>query len=132
MMAQAVSVEPESGLLQRRTIGRLWLDAVNANRRSPAYLVERDGAWEEVSWQEAARAVDELAQGLIAAGIGKGDAFAILGQTTLEWALFDFALGLVGAIGVPIYANSSAKDAQFVLVHSEALGILCEDEEQRA
>jgi long-chain acyl-CoA synthetase len=132
MMAQAVSVEAESGLLQRRTIGRLWLDAVNANRRSPAYLVERDGAWEEVSWQEAARAVDELAHGLVAAGIGKGDAFAILGQTTLEWALFDFALGLVGAIGVPIYANSSAKDAQFVVAHSEAVGILCEDEEQRA
>ena len=118
-MAQTMGVERESGLLQGRTIGRLWLDAVNANRRSPAYLVERDGAWEEVSWQQAAQVVDELAHGLLAAGIGKGDAFAILGQTTLEWALFDFALSLVGAIGVPIYANSSAKDAQFVAAHAD-------------
>jgi long-chain acyl-CoA synthetase len=131
-MAQAISVEPESGVLQRRTIGRLWLDAVAAHRSSPAYLVERDGAWEAVSWQEAAGAVDELAHGLLAHGIGKGDAFAILAQTTLEWALFDFALGLVGAIGVPIYANSSPKDTQFIATHSEAVGILCEDDEQRA
>jgi long-chain acyl-CoA synthetase len=131
-MAQAISVEPESSVLQGRTIGRLWLDAVGANRRSPAFLIERDGGWKGVSWQEAARAVDELAHGLLARGIGKGDAFAILAQTTLEWALFDFALGLVGAIGVPIYANSSPKDTQFVVTHSEAVGILCEDEEQRA
>ncbi len=131
-MAQAMSVEQRSGVLQRRTIGRLWLDAVAANRSSPAYLVERDGSWEEVSWHEAARAVEELAHGLLAVGIRKGDAFAILGQTTLEWALFDFALGLVGAISVPIYANSSTKDAQFVVEHSEALGVLCEDDEQLA
>jgi long-chain acyl-CoA synthetase len=131
-MAQTMGVERESGLLQGRTIGRLWLDAVNANRRSPAYLVERDGAWEEVSWQQAAQVVDELAHGLLAAGIGKGDAFAILARTTLDWALFDFALSLVGAIGVPIYANSSAKDAQFVAAHSEAVGVLCEDSEQLA
>jgi long-chain acyl-CoA synthetase len=131
-MAQAISVEPESAVLQRRTVGRLWLDAVSAGRSSPAYLVERDGAWDEVSWQEAAQTVDELAHGLLSHGIGKGDAFAILAQTTLEWALFDFALSLVGAIGVPIYANSSARDAQFVVTHSEAVGILCEDDEQRA
>jgi long-chain acyl-CoA synthetase len=131
-MAQAMSVKPQSGVLRRRTIGRLWLDAIAANRSSPAYLVERDGTWETVSWQEAARAVDELAHGLLSLGIRKGDAFAILAQTTLEWALFDFALGLVGAIGVPIYANSSERDTQFVVFHSEALGILCEDEEQRA
>jgi len=130
-MAQAMSVEPESGVLQRRTIARLWLDAVAANRRSPAYLVERDGNWEEVSWDEAARAVDELAHGLLSLGVRKGDAFAILAQTTLEWTLFDFALGLVGAIGAPVYANSSDKDAQYVVAHSEAVGALCQDEEQR-
>jgi long-chain acyl-CoA synthetase len=131
-MVQAATVEQPSGLLQRRTIGRLWLDAVAAKRTSPAYLVERDGAWHEVSWEEAGRTVDELAHGLLSLGIRKGDAFAILARTTLEWALFDYALALVGAIGVPIYANSSVKDAQFAVTHSEAIGILCEDVEQRA
>jgi long-chain acyl-CoA synthetase len=115
-----------------RTIGRLWLDAVAAERTNPAYLIERNGAWEEVSWQHAAEAVDELANGLLALGVRKGDAFAILAQTNLEWALFDFALGLVGAIGAAIYANSAPKDCEYILDHSEAVGVLVEDETQLA
>jgi long-chain acyl-CoA synthetase len=130
-MTQTATLEPSSDLLQARTIGRLWLDAVGASRATPAYLVEREGAWEEVSWREAARTVDELAHGLLSLGVRKGDAFAILARTTLEWALFDFALGLIGAVGAPIYANSSPKDARFVVEHSEAVGILCEDDVQR-
>jgi long-chain acyl-CoA synthetase len=114
-----------------RTIARLWLDAVERNRPEPAYLAERDGGWEPISWPEAARAVDELAHGLLSLGIGKGDTFALFANTSLEWVLFDFALGLIGAIGAPVYMNSSTKDAQYIVEHSEAIGILCEGEEQR-
>jgi len=120
------------GLGQTRTIARLWLDAVGGNRSRPAYLVEREGGWREISWSEAATAVDELAHGLLALGIRKGDAFAILAQTTVEWALFDFALALIGAVAAPVYANNSQKDAQYVVAHSEAVGALCEDDDQRA
>ena len=76
-------------------------------------------------------AVEELAHGLLALGIRKGDAFAILATTRLEWALFDFALGLIGAVGAGIYANSSRRDVAHVVRHSEAVGVLCEDESQR-
>ncbi|MFL5936063.1 MAG: AMP-dependent synthetase/ligase [Gaiellaceae bacterium] len=131
-MAQVVSLGTEGVVAQARTIGRLWLDAVAAKRATPAYLVERDGGWQPVSWDEAARAVEEVANGLLAVGVRKGDAVAIVGQTTLEWAVFDFALALIGAIGAPVYANSSAKDAQFVVAHSDAVAALCEDDEQRA
>ena len=114
-----------------RTIARLWQDALGRGWRNPAYLVQDEDGWREVSWDEAARAVDEIAHGLLALGVRKGDAFAILGSTRLEWALFDFALGLIGAVGAPIYANSSPKDCAYVIEHSEAVGILCEDEAQR-
>jgi len=73
-----------------------------------------------------------MANGLIALGIRKGDAFGILAQTNLEWALFDYALGLIGAVGAAIYANSSPKDCRYVLEHSDAVGVFVEDEEQRA
>ncbi len=53
-------------------------------------------------------------------------------RTRLEWALFDFALGLVGAVAAPIYPNSSARDTAYVLEHSEAVGALVEDDEQLA
>ncbi len=118
--------------MAERTIPRLWRDAVAAGRTRPAYLVEdAPGAWREVSWTEAAQAVDELANGLLARGIGKGDAFGIVSRTRLEWTLFDVALALVGGITAPVYPNSSAREAQYVLEHAEARGALVEDETQR-
>jgi long-chain acyl-CoA synthetase len=115
-----------------RTIPNLWRDAAAAGHTEPAYLYEQDGEWLELGRADAAQAVDELANGLLALGVRKGDAFGLLARTTLEWALFDFALALVGAVGAPIYASSSARDALYVLEHSEAVGVLVEDEEQRA
>jgi long-chain acyl-CoA synthetase len=123
---------PEAQGAQPRTIARLWQDAVAAERTQPAYLVERDRGWEPVAWAEAAAAVEELANGLLSLGVRKGDAFGILGQTSLEWALFDFALAHVGAIGAAIYANSAEKDCEYILDHSESVGVLVEDGEQLA
>jgi long-chain acyl-CoA synthetase len=133
MTETTVSAAPDVHAESRRTIGRLWLDAVAEGRERPAYLVEDEpGAWRAVSWPEAARAVDELAHGLLSLGVRKGDAFGLLASTRLEWVLFDFALGLVGAIGAPVYASSSPRDCAYVLEHAEAVGVLAEDEEQRA
>jgi long-chain acyl-CoA synthetase len=114
-----------------RTIPRLWREAISRNSGT-AYLVDEGESWREVSWQEAAERVELLANGLLTRGVRKGEAFGILARTTLEWALVDFALAHVGAIGVGIYANSSPQDVRYVLSHSEAVGVLCEDEEQRA
>ena len=116
----------------QRTIARLWRDAVAAQRDTPAYLEQRDGEWAPISWAEAAERVDAHANGLLSLGVGKGDAFGLLGTTRAEWALFDFALASVGAIGAPIYANSSPRDTGYILGHSESVGVLVEDEAQRA
>src|SRR6186713_150452 len=113
-----------------RTIPRLWRDAV-AQNTGTAYLVEEDGGWREVTWAEAAERVESMANGLLARGVRKGDAFGILARNTLEWSLFDFALAHLGAVGAAIYANSSPREARYVLEHSEAVGVLCEDAAQR-
>ncbi|HEY6053830.1 MAG TPA: long-chain fatty acid--CoA ligase [Gaiellaceae bacterium] len=115
------------------TIPALWRRATTSGRSRAAYLVEQpDRSWQPVSWEEADRIVSELANGLLARGIRKGDAFAILGRNALEWALFDFALGVVGAISVPIYSSSSPQDCLYIARHSESVGVLVENDEQRA
>src|SRR5688572_4510129 len=127
------TIERPAATTTTRTIAELWRRAAEEHRPGAAYLVERDdGAWGEVSWADAARAVQEIANGLVALGVRKGDAFGIFGRNAVEWALFDFALGSIGAICAPVYANSSAADAAYVLEHSESVGVLCEDDEQRA
>src|ERR671937_1353989 len=133
MTETTVSAPSEAPASTGRTIARLWLDAVAEGREDTGYLVEDEpGVWREVSWTDAARAVDELAHGLLSLGIRKGEAFGILASTRLEWVLFDFALALVGAIGAPAYATGSARDSVHILEHSDSVGVLVEDEEQRA
>jgi long-chain acyl-CoA synthetase len=115
-----------------RTIWSLWQDALAEERTNPAYLVEEKDGWREVSWDEAAQAVDELAHGLLALGIGKGDAFGILAHTRLEWSLFDFALAQIGAVAAPIYPSSTPAESCYILEHSNAVGCLVESEEDLA
>ena len=117
---------------ERRTVARLWQDAIAQPRSIPAYLVQREDGWEEVSWEQAAERVADYASGLLARGVRKGDAFGIVAQTTLEWALFDIALAQIGAVGAAIYANSSARDVAYILGHSEAVGVLAQNEDQIA
>ena len=83
-------------------------------------------------WGEADELVRAYANGLLALGVGKGDAFALLARNSLEWALLDFALASIGAVTVPVYASSSPRDVGYVVGHSESVGIVCEDAEQRA
>ena len=105
---------------EKRTIERLWRDAIAAGRQTPAYLVQDGDDWRPLSWAEANERVEGYANGLLALGVRKGDAFSILGSSRVEWALFDFALGSIGAIAAPIYANSSTKDTGYILDHSES------------
>ena len=111
-----------------RTIWSLWQDALDEQRTHPAYLVEADGAWREVSHAEAAVAVNELAHGLLALGLKKGDAFGILARTRLEWVLFDLALAQIGVVPAPIYPSSTPTECRYILEHSNAVGCLVDGE----
>jgi long-chain acyl-CoA synthetase len=114
---------------QMRTIWSLWGDALAQERTRPAYLVEENGAWREVSQAEAAQAVDEIAHGLLSLGIEKGDSFGILARTRLEWVLLDFALAQIGAVPAPIYPSAAAAECSYILEHSNAVGCFVEDDE---
>ena len=114
----------------RRTVGQLWRNAIEAGYADPAYLTRHGDHWHEVGWSDAAERVDLLAHGLLARGIRKGDAFGIFAETALEWVLLDSALALIGGVTAPVYATSSGKDAAYVLAHSDAVGVLGHDQEQ--
>jgi long-chain acyl-CoA synthetase len=113
-----------------RTIWSLWQDALAENRTSPAYLVQEDDAWREVSQQEAAAAVDELAHGLLSLGVKKGDTFGVLSRTRLEWVLLDFALAQIGAVAAPVYPSSTPSETRYILEHANVVGCFVDEKEQ--
>lgn len=73
------------------------------------------GRWQNVTTGEFHKSVISAAKGLIALGIGKGDAVTIFSSTRLEWGILDFALAAIGAVSVPIYDTDSASQAQRIM-----------------
>jgi long-chain acyl-CoA synthetase len=114
------------------TIGELWQRAADAGSTRPAFLVEKDGTWSPVGWEEATERVAALANGFLSLGVEKGDKVAILCRTRVEWSLTDYALSTIGAIVIPIYPTSSPSEIAYILRDSETKLLLSEDEEQLA
>jgi long-chain acyl-CoA synthetase len=85
------------------------------------------GEW---SHGELDRRVRDLAAGLIGLGIEFGDHVSILGATRPEWTLSDAAALIAGAVVVPIYHTNSPEECAYVLAHSGARAVICEDEGQ--
>jgi malonyl-CoA/methylmalonyl-CoA synthetase len=76
--------------------------------------------------------VRRLARGLVALGVKPGDRVAILSNTRPEWTYADLGILLAGAVTVPVYQTNSPEECQYVLEHSGAAAVFCEDDEQLA
>jgi long-chain acyl-CoA synthetase len=117
--------------MDRRTAPELWREALSNAPAEPAYLEEQEGDdWRPVPWDEAAERIEDLAHGLLARGVRKGDRVAVLSRTRLEWILLDWAVMSIGAVTVGLYPTSTAKECEYILAHCEAVLAFAEDEEQ--
>jgi long-chain acyl-CoA synthetase len=86
--------------------------------------------WVEESYESFSVRVEKLARGLVSLGIEFGDRVAVISDTRVEWTLWDLAAQTIGAIVVPIYQTSSPEECEYVLSHSGARAVLCENEER--
>jgi long-chain acyl-CoA synthetase len=102
------------------------------SHQGPALRYRRDGAWIDMSYPELGTAAGEIARGLIALGIEPGQRVAILSDTRPEWTLADIGTLWAGAAVVPVYHTNSPAECEYVLAHSEARAIFCENEQQVA
>ncbi|ROS44245.1 AMP-dependent synthetase/ligase [Amycolatopsis thermoflava] len=79
-----------------------------------------DGAWRDVTYAELTRHVRAAAAALRGHGVRRGDRVAILGRTSYEWAVADFAALALGAVAVPVYPTASEHQIRHVLTDSGA------------
>jgi long-chain acyl-CoA synthetase len=114
---------------QATTLPQVLRQAV-AKHDGTAMRVPRDGAMHDISFRELAARAQEIAGGLIALGIQPGDRVAILGSTRPEWTIADCAALSAGATVVPVYHTNSPEECAYVLSHSGARVLICEDAEQ--
>ncbi|WP_084077645.1 long-chain fatty acid--CoA ligase [Demequina sp. NBRC 110057] len=80
-----------------------------------AEVKDSEGAWRPVSLGEFHDQVRAVAKGLVASGVSVGDRVGIMGDTSLEWSVLDFAILTAGGVTVPIYPSSSASQCEWIL-----------------
>jgi long-chain acyl-CoA synthetase len=122
---------PPPAAAPARTLATLVLDAAGRHQGTALRFADANG-WRQISYPALGEGVRQLAKGLIALGVEAGDRVAILSNTRAEWTLADFGALCTGAVVVPVYQTNSPEECQYVLEHSGATTIFCENEEQLA
>jgi long-chain acyl-CoA synthetase len=91
-------------------------------------LSYRDGdEFVDVSTKEFWDTVVDLAAGLIAAGIKKGDRVALHCGTRIEFTYFDYAIWAAGAAVTTIYETSSPEQVKWILNDSGSKALVSEN-----
>ena len=113
-----------------RTLAEMILRC--SGREGAALRFKEGGEWRDISYGELVRSARAIAKGLIALGIERGDRISILSDTRPEWTVADAGAFCAGAVVAPIYQTNSPGECQYVLAHSEARAVFCEDAAQVA
>jgi long-chain acyl-CoA synthetase len=92
----------------------------------------RDGDNVRIGYAEFGTICTEIARGLIALGIETGERVSILGLTSANWTLADCGSLCAGAVVTPIYHTNSPEECAYVLGHSGARLVFCDDAAQAA
>ena len=101
--------------VERDTIPRLFLRAVDRWDRSNAVLYKENGSWRPISHREVEARAARVAAALERRGVQPGDRVAILSENRPEWAITDYAVTAMGAVDVPIYPTLPAAQVLYIL-----------------
>jgi long-chain acyl-CoA synthetase len=112
------------------TLGAMFLRA--GGQDGAALRYKENGDWREISYRELVRSARDIAKGLIAVGIEPGERVCILSDTRPEWTIADVGSLCAGIVVAPIYHTNSPEECEYVLRHSEARVVFCEDDSQLA
>jgi long-chain acyl-CoA synthetase len=96
----------------------------------PAMREKDRGIWHPYSWREYWDETRDFALGLAAAGFGKDDKLAVIGENRPRLYFAQVSAMCLGGIAVPAYQDAIAAELAYVLDHAEVTVVVAEDQEQ--
>ena len=108
---------------------RRFLNTAARRGNAPAYYLRDDEDWAPTSWNTYRDEVQRAARALVALGVKPGDTVAVFGYNKPEWAVMDLAAMMIGASVAGIYFTCSARDAAYIINHSQCEIVLAEKQE---
>ena len=102
----------------------MFFDQAERLGDKPFLWAKHEGAYQAMSWRQAAEKVRGLAAGLRALGLQKGERVVLVSENRPEWLIADVAIMAAGGITVPAYTTNTPADHLHVLTDSGASGAL--------
>ncbi len=100
-------------------------------RPDAAALREKEyGIWQTLTWSALALLTRQLAGGLAAAGLKRGDHIVVVGENRPRLYASMLAAQSLGAIPVPLYQDAAATEYTFPINNAEVRFAIVEDQEQ--
>ena len=112
------------------TFPKLMLEHARARPMAPALRVKEFGIWQTTSWAALAQLVRDLACGLAAAGLRRGQHIVVIGENRPRLYASMIAAQALGAIPVPLYQDAAATEFEFPINNAEVAFAVVEDQEQ--
>jgi long-chain acyl-CoA synthetase len=113
------------------SLPQMFFDRARTLAGRPRYRFRSGEAWQEVTWQQMAERVLDLAGGLLELGVAPGDRVALVAATRAEWMEIDLATLACGALTVPIYPSNLAAECGYIIANSDSSIVFVENDTQR-
>ena len=116
--------------MQYSSLAEMFFSVADRFSAKTAYMYKKDGAYQSISFKDAADKVNSIAGGLAELGVKSGDKVALLSENRLNWAVSDYAILALGAVNVPIYPSLLTKHVEYLVNDSESVVIIVSSEDQ--
>lgn len=116
-MRSKVAERQQQFVLREWTLGRV-LDETVARVPDNDAVVYADRDYRQ-TWREFAATVDELAKGLMALGVARGEKVAVWATNVPYWVALQFATAKIGAILITVNTNYREHEIRYLLTQSE-------------
>lgn len=113
------------GITRNVTLGQLLQEVVEKYpHREAVVYADRDY---RQTWRELLFTVDQVARGLMALGVHRGEKVAVWATNVPHWITLQFATARIGAILVTVNINYKSSEIEYLLKQSEAENLFLMD-----
>ncbi|MGA0115253.1 MAG: AMP-binding protein [Burkholderiales bacterium] len=100
---------------KKQTLAEALAATAAAHAQDEALVI----AGRRLTWAELRDNVREVAQGMRALGLGRGDHVAVCMGNSLEWVIFFYAAARIGAVTVPVNTRFKADEMLYCLKQAD-------------
>ena len=112
------------------TFPRLMLDHARQRPDAAALREKEYGIWQTTTWAQLATLVRQLAHGLAAAGLQRGQHLVVVGDNRPRLYASMLAAQALGAVPIPLYQDAASTEFVFPIQNAEVAFAIVENQEQ--